>query len=123
MLRLRLAFAFVFALIGLAATHAAAQQPLRLWYKQPAEKWTDALPIGTGRLGGMVFGGVQQEQRKQAALLRARYDRQAANGAIEFEGVGRLRNSWASRFAWQALRFLGDAQIGRTADRMAAALI
>ena len=38
------------------------QQPLRLWYAQPAVKWTDALPIGNGRLGGMVFGGVEQER-------------------------------------------------------------
>lgn len=27
-----------------------------LWYQQPAEKWEDALPIGNGRLGAMVFG-------------------------------------------------------------------
>ncbi len=29
----------------------------RLWYTSPAERWTQALPIGNGRLGGMVFGG------------------------------------------------------------------
>lgn len=28
-----------------------------LWYTKPAEKWTDALPIGNGRLGAMVFAG------------------------------------------------------------------
>src|SRR5208282_3655145 len=33
-----------------------------LWYKQPAGKWTDALPIGNGRLGAMVFGGVAAER-------------------------------------------------------------
>jgi alpha-L-fucosidase 2 len=33
-----------------------------LWYKNPAKEWTDALPIGNGRLGAMVFGGVQCEQ-------------------------------------------------------------
>jgi len=38
------------------------QENLSLWYKQPAQKWTDALPIGNGRLGGMVFGGIQQER-------------------------------------------------------------
>ncbi|GAB4024605.1 glycoside hydrolase family 95 protein [Spirosoma gilvum] len=36
----------------------AARQPLMLWYKQPAKQWVEALPIGNGRLGGMVFGGV-----------------------------------------------------------------
>jgi alpha-L-fucosidase 2 len=35
---------------------------LTLWYSKPAEKWVDALPIGNGRLGAMVFGGVEQER-------------------------------------------------------------
>jgi len=35
---------------------------LRLWYEQPAEEWTEALPIGNGRLGAMVFGGVENER-------------------------------------------------------------
>lgn len=33
----------------------------RLWYEAPAGKWEEALPIGNGRLGGMVFGGVAKE--------------------------------------------------------------
>jgi alpha-L-fucosidase 2 len=33
-----------------------------LWYSQPAEKWLQALPIGNGSLGGMIFGGVEREQ-------------------------------------------------------------
>src|ERR1022692_1428231 len=35
---------------------------LLLWFRKPAEKWTDALPIGNGRLGAMVFGGVKEER-------------------------------------------------------------
>jgi len=35
---------------------------LRLWYRQPAQKWTEALPIGNGRLGAMVFGGTTVER-------------------------------------------------------------
>jgi len=35
---------------------------LRLWYQQPATQWVAALPVGNGRIGAMVFGGVQQEQ-------------------------------------------------------------
>jgi len=35
---------------------------LKLWYNQPAEKWTEALPIGNGRLGAMVFGGIENER-------------------------------------------------------------
>jgi len=34
---------------------------LRLWYTQPASKWLEALPIGNGSLGGMIYGGVDQE--------------------------------------------------------------
>ncbi|OXM87987.1 glycoside hydrolase family 95 protein [Paenibacillus rigui] len=35
---------------------------LALWYNQPARNWFEALPIGNGRLGGMVYGGVQRER-------------------------------------------------------------
>ncbi|MHC4112139.1 MAG: glycoside hydrolase family 95 protein [Planctomycetota bacterium] len=35
---------------------------LQLWYNQPARKWTEALPLGNGRLGAMVFGGTTQER-------------------------------------------------------------
>ena len=40
----------------------APENKLRLWYRQPAAAWTEALPIGNGRLGAMVFGGVDQER-------------------------------------------------------------
>ncbi|WP_254062208.1 glycoside hydrolase N-terminal domain-containing protein [Acidobacterium sp. S8] len=33
-----------------------------LWYRQPAERWLEALPVGNGRLGGMVFGGLAKER-------------------------------------------------------------
>ncbi|MBQ2823070.1 MAG: glycoside hydrolase family 95 protein [Oscillospiraceae bacterium] len=32
-----------------------------LWYKQPAENWDQALPVGSGRIGGMIFGRVNDE--------------------------------------------------------------
>jgi alpha-L-fucosidase 2 len=35
---------------------------LSLWYKQPAKEWTEALPVGNGRLGAMVYGKTDQEQ-------------------------------------------------------------
>lgn len=35
---------------------------LMLWYREPADRWTDALPVGNGRLGGMIFGGVASER-------------------------------------------------------------
>lgn len=41
-----------------------------LWYRQPAIEWTDALPVGNGRLGAMVHGGVGREdiQLNEATL-------------------------------------------------------
>ena len=47
-----------------------AQQNLNLWYKQPAKSWNEALPIGNGRLGAMVFGDAKEEliQLNEATL-------------------------------------------------------
>ncbi|MEK4350733.1 discoidin domain-containing protein [Paenibacillus sp. FSL R5-0475] len=41
----------------------APENKLSLWYRQPAINWeTDALPIGNGLMGGMIFGGIEQER-------------------------------------------------------------
>ncbi|WP_231425154.1 glycoside hydrolase N-terminal domain-containing protein [Pedobacter sp. Leaf250] len=44
--------------------NAHAQKPTlskTLWYKNPAKNWDEALPIGNGRLGAMIFGRVESE--------------------------------------------------------------
>jgi len=41
---------------------SAPDEPLTLWYRQPAEKWVEALAIGNGRIGAMVFGGINRER-------------------------------------------------------------
>lgn len=38
------------------STALAANTDTRLWYDRPAEIWTEALPIGNGRLGAMIYG-------------------------------------------------------------------
>ena len=43
-------------------TPAAEDAVPTLWYTQPAVKWTDALPVGNGRMGAMVFGGTTEER-------------------------------------------------------------
>lgn len=39
-----------------------AAGPTTLWYRHPAAQWVEALPVGNGRLGAMVFGGIEQER-------------------------------------------------------------
>jgi len=51
----------VFVSLTATAWAADSASPLLMWYDQPAQKWTDALPLGNGRLGAMVFGGVERE--------------------------------------------------------------
>ncbi len=38
-----------------------SQTPLKLWYNKPANLWVEALPLGNGHIGAMVFGGVESE--------------------------------------------------------------
>ncbi len=38
-----------------------AQADLKLWYRQPARRWVEALPVGNGRLAAMVFGDPRRE--------------------------------------------------------------
>lgn len=38
------------------------ERELKLWYAEPASEWVEALPIGNGRLGAMVFGGIETER-------------------------------------------------------------
>jgi alpha-L-fucosidase 2 len=53
----------MFCLILLTGSLSFAEtEQLSLWYDRPAEQWTQALPIGNGRLGGMVFGGTASER-------------------------------------------------------------
>ncbi|MCI9845473.1 glycosyl hydrolase family 95 catalytic domain-containing protein [Flavobacterium pectinovorum] len=42
-------------------SNASAQGKLKLWYHKPSKAWTDALPLGNGRLGAMVYGIPQRD--------------------------------------------------------------
>src|SRR3954468_9302494 len=57
--RLLLRFAL---LILIAPPLATAAPEATLRYSAPAQKWVEALPIGNGRLGAMVFGGMEHER-------------------------------------------------------------
>ncbi len=66
---------------------AAGNAASTLWYSQPAQKWTEALPIGNGRMGAMVFGGIFDErlQFNEDTLWRGSphdYVREGAGAAL-----------------------------------------
>ena len=50
------------ALLLAACTRPTPPQELQLRYDRPAERWVEALPIGNGRLGAMVYGGPQHDE-------------------------------------------------------------
>ena len=59
-----------FLLFFVLTVSCFSQLPLKLWYNKPATTWTEALPIGNGRIGAMVFGNVEEEliQLNEATL-------------------------------------------------------
>ena len=57
-----LVFAACAVLCPAAGSHEIASDRLELWYDRPAAVWTEALPIGNGRMGAMVFGGIPEER-------------------------------------------------------------
>lgn len=65
--------------------HTIAQD-LRLWYRRPAVAWTEALPIGNGRIGAMVFGGVRTEriQFNEETLWNGMPREHARPGAVRY---------------------------------------
>jgi alpha-L-fucosidase 2 len=58
----KLLFAVLAVLTFCIARPAVGATPLRLWYDKPASMWLEALPIGNGNLGAMVFGGTTEER-------------------------------------------------------------
>ena len=64
---------------------ASAQQTYKLWYDKPAQVWTEALPLGNGRLGAMVFGnpGVEQIQLNEETLWAGRPNNNPTPNALE----------------------------------------
>jgi alpha-L-fucosidase 2 len=60
-----------------------------LWYDKPAEKWTEALPIGNGRLGAMVFGGTDEAhlQINEETVWTGKPHHYHNEGAVEHLGT------------------------------------
>ena len=81
------------AQLGSALPPPAPNRSLVLWYNRPAAKWTEALPIGNGRLGAMVFGGIQSERlqlNEDTIWAGEKRDRNNPEGARNLPEVRRL---------------------------------
>jgi len=95
---------FSLALIAIAISAASegygmkqdepAQAPLKIWFKEPAELWRQALPVGNGSLGAMVFGGVKTErlQLNEETVWTGRklYDRDKKEGYKHLDTIRQL---------------------------------
>ncbi len=96
-------------LLGGAGLAAATTLPLRaqegaspliLHYRQPANEWVEALPVGNGRLGAMVFGGIANDRlqlNEDSFFAGSPYD---GTNEKAGEGLPRVRELiWAGRYA------------------------
>ncbi|MEP7343006.1 MAG: glycoside hydrolase family 95 protein [Acidobacteriota bacterium] len=84
---------FASSLFGTPSRLAFSGRANVLWYRQPAANWNEALPIGNGRLGAMVFGGVQSERiqlNEDSIWAGEKRDRNNPEGARNLAEVRRL---------------------------------
>ncbi len=71
---------------------------LKLWYDEPAKEWTDALPVGNGRLGAMIYGGIKSDtiQFNEETLWSGQPHDYAHEGAYKY--LKRIRELlWAGK--------------------------
>jgi len=53
--------AVLFAILVSSGLLDAQPSGMKIWFTRPAETWNEALPVGNGRLGAMIFGGIEKE--------------------------------------------------------------
>ena len=69
---------YLFVMVSAGCIHAqekkVSAQEYKLWYDRPAQVWTEALPLGNGRLGAMVYGtpGIEQIQLNEETIWAGR---------------------------------------------------
>lgn len=100
-----------------AAPPAPAQDVL--WYRQPASTWTEALPVGNGRLGAMVFGGTASERiqlNEDTLWSGGPYD--PLNPKANPTAVETIRSLIAQRRFAEAEAMANDCLIARPASQM-----
>ncbi len=88
---MKMQFAGAVAVIALGAfvravsAAPADRQDLCLWYTHPAREWTEALPIGNGRLGAMVLGNVADDRIILRGRIKREHDQTHQNVGMKFE--------------------------------------
>ena len=92
--------AFFLTLLSCAKTMPEKElnPSLTLWYDKPASAWTEALPVGNGRIGAMIYGGTQTDtiQFNEETLWSGQPHDYANPGAHEY--FGKLRELlWAGK--------------------------
>jgi alpha-L-fucosidase 2 len=86
----------LFILFLLPGIITANDPQYTLWYSKPAKSWEEALPVGNGRLGAMVYGNVHQEiiQLNEDSVYTGKY--QDADNPAFFEGLQEVKALFAS---------------------------
>ena len=105
------------ALADAPGTRSGAE---RLWYTRPASVWTEALPVGNGRLGAMVFGGVATERlqlNEDTLWSGGPYD--PLNPAAGPEAVAEVRRLIAERRYAEAEAKANETLLARPLHQMA----
>jgi alpha-L-fucosidase 2 len=112
---------------GIQSTRLPLRPP-ELWYDRPARVWVEALPVGNGRLGAMVFGGITTEriQFNESTLWAGEphtYDHEGASDVLDtlrallFAGKQKTADSLASArvmsipLAQRAYQAFGDLRL------------
>lgn len=103
---------------GAAVAGGTSWQDLRLWYPRPATQWVEALPLGNGRIGAMVWGGGKHERlqlNEDTLYAGGPYD-PVPPGALEaLPEVRRLL--FARRYA-EAEALANETMLGRPPKQM-----
>ena len=89
--------------LAITLTSGAASKT-ELWYQEPAKKWTEALPIGNGHMGAMIYGGIAEEQIQfnESTVWTGKPHAYHTEGAVEFLPVLRELCHESRRLAIQA---------------------
>ena len=83
-------FGYLFVLVSVgnisAQESSLSAQEYKLWYDRPAQVWTEALPLGNGRLGAMVYGtpATEQIQLNEETIWAGRPNNNANPNALEY---------------------------------------